>query len=92
MDPLFELTFSPADDGERRAFEGVLHDFVAREADKPRTEASSVFAHYDAPSGGWRLGFETQAALKAFREYWRARAEPASAARRGRPGWGGLPA
>ncbi len=72
MDPLYEMSFRPADDLERRAFEDALHDFVAREAGKP--EASSVFAEFDSLTYRWVLGFETQAALKAFGDFWRDRA------------------
>ena len=72
MDTAYELSFLPADELERREFEGVLHDFVAVEAGKPMGESSSVFARYDAPSGRWVLTFDTNAALKAFRDHWRA--------------------
>ena len=65
----FELTFRPADDQERREFESVLHDFVEIEARKPRGESTSVFARHDA--GGWVIAFETNAALRAFRDLWR---------------------
>jgi hypothetical protein len=95
MDPVYELSFRPADDQEHKAFEGVLHDFVAREAGKPQSEASSVFAEYDAPAGRWRLSFETSAALKAFGELWRdhaargARSAHADAAWWAAPVWAG---
>ncbi|NIR61311.1 MAG: hypothetical protein GWO02_18330 [Gammaproteobacteria bacterium] len=73
MDAPYELNFRPIDEHERDEFETVLHGFVALEADKPRNEASSVFARYDRPSGCWVLGFDTHAALKAFKDHWRAR-------------------
>jgi hypothetical protein len=72
MDSEYEMSFLPADELERREFEGVLHEFVASEAHKPKAESSSVFASYDAPSGRWVLTFDTYAALKAFRDHWRA--------------------
>jgi hypothetical protein len=87
MDPLYEMSFRPADDQEHRAFEGVLHDFVAREAGKPDTESSSVFAEYDAPAGRWVLGFETPGALKAFRDLWRDHATRSGRAARSDAGW-----
>ncbi len=68
----FELSFRPADDKERREFEGVLHDFVEIESRKPRSESSSVFASYDAPAGRWVIAFETHVALRSFRDLWRA--------------------
>jgi hypothetical protein len=71
MDGLYELSFRPADESEGREFEGVLHNFVALESRKPQGESSSVFAHYEATSGRWIVGFETQAALRAFRDLWR---------------------
>ena len=74
MDTLHELSFHPSNTLEHQEFEGVVHDFVAREADKPAGETTSVFASYDAASRSWRLRFETQAALEAFRDTWRDRA------------------
>lgn len=68
----FELSFRPADDMERREFESVLHDFVEIESRKPRAESSSVFARYDAAQERWVIAFDTHAALRAFRDHWRA--------------------
>lgn len=98
MDPVYELSFRPTDDLEHRAFEGALHEFVAREADKPKSESSSVFAQYDAPEGRWTLAFETPAAHKAFSEFWRDQAgrsgRPSRPSQRETPWWasGAIPA
>lgn len=78
---LHELSFRPPDPLAQQEFEGIVHDFVALEANKPADEASAVFARYDAAAGTWSVSFESDAALEAFRDYWRARSDSGPARR-----------
>lgn len=70
MDQRYELSFRPADEIERREFEGVLHQFVELVSSEPDDDAGAVFARYDTPLGRWHLSFETRSAMQRFRRYW----------------------